>query len=51
MSIRCWDELARYGVADILRREYGALLMDQPEHDYNISLMIDLEQVPQDAGE
>lgn len=51
MNIRCWDELARYGAVDILKREYGALVLDQPENEYNVSLMIDLEQVPQDPGE
>lgn len=51
MNIRCWSELARYGAADVLKREYGALVLDQPENEYNVSLMIDLEQVPQDSGE
>jgi len=51
MNIRCWDELARYGAVEVLKREYGGLLLDEPEQDYNVSLMIDLEQVPQDPGE
>jgi len=51
MNIRCWDELARYGVMGILKREYGLLLLEQPEQDYNVSLLVDLEQVPQDVGE
>ncbi|PFH51959.1 hypothetical protein AMATHDRAFT_58189 [Amanita thiersii Skay4041] len=46
MHIRCWDELVRYGAIDVLQREYGALLVGQAEQDYNVSLMIDLEQVP-----
>lgn len=50
MHIRCWDELVKYGALDILKREYGALLVAQPEHEYNVSLVIDLEQVPTDAG-
>ncbi|KAG6886204.1 hypothetical protein C0993_010766 [Termitomyces sp. T159_Od127] len=49
MHIRCWDELVRYGALDILRREYGSLLVAQPEDEYNVSLVIDLEQVPTDA--
>lgn len=51
MNIRCWDELVRYGTMAILKREYGVLVLDQPEQDYNVSLLIDLEQVPQNAGE
>ncbi|KAG6837352.1 hypothetical protein H0H93_010954 [Arthromyces matolae] len=51
MHIRCWDELVKYGALDILKREYGSLVLTQPEHEYNVSLMIDLEQVPADAAE
>lgn len=51
MNIRCWDELVRYGVNDILQREYGSLLMAAPENDYNVSLEIDLEQLPAEGGE
>jgi len=49
MHIRCWDELVRYGALEVLQREYGALLAAQPEAEYNVSLQIDLEQVPADA--
>ena len=51
MNIRCWDELVRFGAVDILRREYGSLVTAQPEPDYNISLDIDLTQVPTEDGE
>ena len=50
MSIRCWDELLKYGVNDILKREYGAMLRAQPEPEYNVSLDIDLEQFPPEGG-
>jgi len=46
MHIRCWDELVRYGALEILQREYGALLQPQAEPEYNVSLAIDLEQIP-----
>jgi len=49
MHIRCWDELVNYGAMDILNREYGALVAAQPEEEYNVSLVIDLEQIPTDA--
>ena len=50
MNIRCWDELVQYGALDVLRREYGALLSDSVEPDYNVSLDIDLEHAPQEPG-
>lgn len=50
MNIRCWDELVQYGALDVLRREYGSLLSSQIEPEYNVSLEIDLEQVPTDTG-
>ncbi len=50
MQIRCWSELEQFGALDILKREYGPLLLDQPEPEYNASLQIDLEQVPADGG-
>jgi actin related protein 2/3 complex subunit 2 len=50
MNIRCWDELVQYGVLDVLQREYGSLLSNQTEPDYNVSLEIDLEQVPADQS-
>lgn len=50
MSIRCWHELVQYGALDILGREYGSLLSNDVEPDYNVSLDIDLEQVPTDPG-
>ncbi|KAJ7224423.1 arp2/3 complex 34 kDa subunit [Mycena pura] len=46
MHIRCWDELVRYGAIDFLKREYGSLLQSQPEPEYDVSLIIDLEQLP-----
>lgn len=51
MSIRCWDELVKYGVDSILQREYGNRLKPQPEPEYNVSLEIDIEQFPPEGGE
>jgi actin related protein 2/3 complex, subunit 2 len=50
MSIRCWAELVKYGVMDILQREYGPRVRAQPEPEYNVSLELDLEQFPTDPG-
>ena len=51
MSVRCWDELAKYGVDNLLRREYGDRVKAVPEPEYNVSLEIDLEQLPPEGGE
>lgn len=50
MHIRCWDDLLKYGASNVLQREYGSLIAKDVEADYNISLEIDLEQVPTDPG-
>lgn len=50
MHIRCWEELAQYGAIDVLQREYGPLLQHEAEAEYNVSLQIDLEQVPAEGG-
>lgn len=40
----------RYGANEVLQREYGSLILDAPEADYNVTLQLDLEQIPQDQG-
>lgn len=51
MNIRCWDELVRYGVNEVLAREYTSLLRAQPEDGYNVTLDVNLEQLPAGGGE
>ncbi|KAI0671963.1 actin-like protein ARPC2 [Trametes maxima] len=51
MSIRCWDELVRYGVDNVLKREYGSLLRAEPEFGYNVTLDVNLEQIPPTSEE
>ncbi|OSC99944.1 actin-like protein ARPC2 [Trametes coccinea BRFM310] len=46
MSIGCWEELVRYGVNDIFKREYGSALRAEPEFGYNVTLDLNLEQFP-----
>ena len=50
MHIRCWDELVRYGALDVLKREYGAMLLPQPESEHNVSLQIDAGAAPPEGG-
>lgn len=51
MSIRCWDELVKYGVDNVLRREYGDRVKAEVEPDYNVSLELDLEKFPPEGEE
>ena len=51
MSIRCWEELVKYGVDNVLRREYGDRVKADVEPEYNVSLELDLETFPPDGGE
>jgi len=46
MNIRCWNELEKYGAPKLLKREYKSLVMEPPEAEYNVTLQIDLDQVP-----
>ena len=41
----------QYGAMEVLGREYGAMLLPQAEPEYNVSMLIDLEQAPQEGGE
>lgn len=46
----CFPELASYGAKDILQREYGEYLAASPAQGYDVTLVIDVEKVPQDEG-
>lgn len=46
----CAAELFAHGAKEVLQREYGTLLLDSPQQGYDVTLAIDLEQVPADAG-
>jgi actin related protein 2/3 complex, subunit 2 len=50
MNIRCWEELAKYGAEDILRREYGNRVMAQPEADYHVSIEYAIDSIPPPGG-
>jgi len=47
MSIKCWSELKKYGVDDIMKREYGQILVGT-EVGYDVTVQIDLAKPPQD---
>jgi len=39
ISIKCWSELVKYGVADVLKQEYGNLVVGA-ESGYNFTLQV-----------
>ncbi|KAF7726655.1 hypothetical protein EC973_008528 [Apophysomyces ossiformis] len=46
----CYAQLESYGAKDILQREYASFLSASPEQGYDVTLLIDLEQIPEDQG-
>lgn len=47
ISVKCFPELAQYGAQAVLEREYGPYIV-APESGYNFSVLIDLENLPED---
>lgn len=48
ISLKFYKELQEHGADDLLRREYGSLL-STPEEGYNVTLLYDLENTPEDT--
>lgn len=46
----CYQELVSHGATDVLQREYGDYLASTPEPNYDVTLVIDLDKAPTDAG-
>lgn len=53
MSIQCWPDLAKYGAREHLQEVYGSLLLGEgeTEPEYQVSIRIDLEALPEGPGE
>jgi len=47
ISLKFYDELKKHGAEDLLKREYGDLLTDT-EEGYNVSFLVDLDNLPED---
>lgn len=45
ISLKFYKQLQEHGADDLLKREYGDLLIE-PEDGYNVSVLIDLENIP-----
>lgn len=50
LSVRCYNELVKFGAKSVLEREYGPYIV-APEQGYDFSLVLDLENLPADKGE
>ncbi|OTF80049.1 actin-related protein 2/3 complex subunit 2-like protein, partial [Euroglyphus maynei] len=48
ISLKFYKELQQYGADDLLKREYGDFLMKPPEDGYNVTLLYDLKNLPED---
>lgn len=46
----CTGELFSHGAKEVLKREYGDLLLDTPEQGYDVTLSIDLETISKEPG-
>ncbi|CAL8110531.1 unnamed protein product [Orchesella dallaii] len=48
ISLKFYKELQEHGADDLLKREYGTYLLYPSEEGYSVSLLLDLEAVPND---
>jgi len=51
ISLKFYRELQAHGADDLLRREYGSLLVTPPEDGYNVSLLFDMKNLPDNYEE
>jgi actin related protein 2/3 complex subunit 2 len=49
ISIKCYGDLQRQGVEDVLRKQYGSSLI-APESGYNATVLVDSSKPPQDKA-
>jgi len=48
ISLKFYDELKKHGADEKLKQVYGGILMADPEPGYNISMLVNLEELPAD---
>lgn len=46
ISLKFYKELQEHGADELLQREYGLLRIATPEEGYNVTLLFDLENIP-----
>lgn len=49
LHVKCFKELVQYGAQAVLEREYGPYIVE-PESGYDFSVLVDLENLPEDQG-
>lgn len=49
IQIKCYRDLVKYGAEQVLNREYGDYVVPA-EAGYDFSILIDLENLPEDKG-
>ncbi len=49
IAVKCYKELVQYGAQEVLEREYGPYIV-APETGYDFSVLVDLQQLPEEAG-
>jgi actin related protein 2/3 complex, subunit 2 len=49
VSIKCWAELKKYGVDQVMQQQYGANIVNT-ESNYDFTVQIDLAKPPQDKA-
>lgn len=49
ISLKFFAELQQHGADELLRRVYGERLCDEAEPGYSVSLLLDLDALPEDA--
>ncbi|KAI9684183.1 MAG: hypothetical protein M1829_003453 [Trizodia sp. TS-e1964] len=47
ISVKCYNDLVKYGAQKVLEREYGPLIVP-PENGYDFSIVVDLESLPEE---
>lgn len=47
ISLKFYKQLQEHGADELLKREYGSYLIE-PEDGYNVSVVLDLENIPED---
>ncbi|KAL7647597.1 UNVERIFIED_CONTAM: hypothetical protein RMT77_001197 [Armadillidium vulgare] len=48
ISLKFYNDLREHGADDLIKEEYGPLLLSDTESGYNASILIDLENIPED---
>lgn len=53
MGIQCWPDLVKYGARDHLQKEFEGMLLGEgeTEPEYDVSVGVDLEGLPEGEGE